>query len=98
MKKILFILLAFLAFAKVNAQVLDPAKWTTAIEKKSETNYVLNFNEVIENDLHIYSQFTPDGGPLPLEIIFKDQKGNFELIGKAKESKTTTAFNDIFGV
>jgi thiol:disulfide interchange protein len=98
MKKLLFILFAFLAFAKVNAQVLDPAKWTTAIEKKSETNYVLTFNAVIEKDWHIYSQFTPDGGPLPLEIIFKDQKGNFDLVGKAKESKTTTAFNDIFGV
>ena len=98
MKKQLFILFAFLAFAKVNAQVLDPAKWTTAIEKKSETNYILTFNAVIEKDWHIYSQFTPDGGPLPLEIVFKDQKGNFELVGKAKESKTTTAFNDIFGV
>nr|WP_315203892.1 cytochrome c biogenesis protein CcdA [uncultured Flavobacterium sp.] len=98
MKKILFILFAFLAFAKVNAQVLDPAKWTTAIEKKSETNYTLTFNAVIEKDWHLYSQFTPDGGPLPLEITFKDQKGNFELVGKAKESKTTTAFNDIFGV
>jgi thiol:disulfide interchange protein len=98
MKKIVFILLVFLAFAKGNAQVLDPAKWTTAIEKKSETNYVLTFTAVIEKDWHIYSQFTPDGGPLPLEITFKDQKGNFDLVGKAKESKTTTAFNDIFGV
>ncbi|PJJ07688.1 thiol:disulfide interchange protein DsbD [Flavobacterium sp. 1] len=98
MKKLLFILFAFLAFTKVNAQVLDPAKWTTAIEKKSETNYILTFNAVIEKDWHIYSQFTPDGGPLPLEITFKDQKGNFELVGKAKESKTTTAFNDVFGV
>ncbi|REH00922.1 protein-disulfide reductase DsbD family protein [Flavobacterium aquicola] len=98
MKKLLFILLAFLAFAKVNAQVLDPAKWTIAIEKKSETNYILTFNAVIEKDWHIYSQFTPDGGPLPLEVIFKDQKGNFDLVGKAKESKTTTAFNDVFGV
>lgn len=98
MKKIFFIVFAFLAFAKINAQVLDPAKWTTSIEKKSETNYILTFNAVIEKDWHIYSQFTPDGGPLPLEIIFKDQKGNFDLIGKAKESKTTTAFNDVFGV
>ena len=98
MKKILFILFAFLAFTKINAQILDPAKWTTAIEKKSETNYILTFNAVIDKDWHLYSQFTPDGGPLPLEIIFKDQKGNFELIGKAKESKTATAFNDIFGV
>ncbi|WP_348822499.1 protein-disulfide reductase DsbD family protein [Flavobacterium aestuarii] len=98
MKKLLFILCVFLAFTKVNAQVLDPAKWTTAIEKKSETNYILTFNAVIEKDWHIYSQFTPDGGPLPLEIIFKDQRGNFDLVGKAKESKTSTAFNDVFGV
>jgi thiol:disulfide interchange protein DsbD len=98
MRKLLFILFAFLAFAKGNAQILDPAKWTTKIEKKSENRYLLTFNAVIEKDWHLYSQFTPDGGPLPLEIIFKDQKGNFTLVGKAKESKTTTAFNDVFGV
>ena len=98
MKKIIAILLVFLAFAKGNAQILDPVKWTTTIEKKSETNYILTFNGVIEKDWHLYSQFTPDGGPLPLEVIFKDQKGNFNLVGKAKESKTATAFNDVFGV
>ena len=98
MKKLLFILIAFLAFANGNAQILDPAKWTTKIEKKSENNYILTFNAIIEKDWHLYSQFTPDGGPLPLEIIFKNQKGNFNLIGKAKESKTRTAFNDIFEV
>ncbi|PZX93042.1 thiol:disulfide interchange protein [Flavobacterium aquariorum] len=98
MKKIIVIFLCFLAFAKGNAQVLDPVKWTTKIEKKTDTQYVLTFTGVIEKDWHLYSQFTPDGGPLPLEIIFKDQKGNFDLVGKAKESKTTTAFNDVFGV
>jgi thiol:disulfide interchange protein len=98
MKKIFFILLAFFAFANGNAQLLDPVKWTTKIEKKSETNYILTFNGVIEKEWHLYSQFTPDGGPLPLEVIFKDQNGNYNLVGKAKESKTTTAFNDIFGV
>ncbi|MBF2709472.1 protein-disulfide reductase DsbD family protein [Flavobacterium soyangense] len=98
MKKIIFLLLAFLALAKGNSQILDPVKWTTKIEKKSENNYVLTFNGVIENDWHMYSQFTPDGGPLPLEVIFKNQKGNFNLVGKAKEGKTTTAYNDVFGV
>ena len=97
MKKLL-LLIVFLAFANVNAQILDPAKWSTKLEKKSETNYILTFNVVIENDWHLYSQFTPDGGPLPLEITFKNQKGNFNLVGKAKESKTRTAFNDIFEV
>jgi thiol:disulfide interchange protein DsbD len=98
MRKIIFILAVFLAFAKGNSQILDPVKWTTKIEKKSGNNYILTFNGVIENDWHMYSQFTPDGGPLPLEVIFKDQKGNFNLIGKAKESKTTTAYNDVFEV
>ena len=98
MKKLLFLLLTLLAFAKVNSQILDPVKWTTSIDKKSETNYLLTFNGIIENDWHMYSQFTPDGGPLALEVIFKDQNGNFNLIGKAKEGKTTTAFNDVFGV
>ncbi|MBB1193886.1 thiol:disulfide interchange protein, partial [Flavobacterium sp. SOK18b] len=98
MKKIILLIIAFLAFANGNAQILDPAKWTTKIEKKSDTRYLLIFNAVIDNEWHLYSQFTPDGGPLPLEIIFKNQKGNFKLIGKAKESKTRTAFNDIFEV
>jgi thiol:disulfide interchange protein DsbD len=30
------------------------------------------------------SQFTPDGGPLPLEVNLKNAKGNYSLIGKAK--------------
>jgi thiol:disulfide interchange protein DsbD len=98
MKKILFLLLTFLAFAKGNSQILDPVKWTTKIEKKSGNNYMLTFNGVIEKGWHVYSQFTPDGGPLPLEVVFKNQAGNYSLVGKAKESKTTTAFNDVFGV
>ncbi|HEY6143097.1 MAG TPA: cytochrome c biogenesis protein CcdA [Flavobacterium sp.] len=98
MRKYILLLLIFMAFAKGNAQILDPVKWTTKIEKKSETNYVLIFNGTIENDWHMYSQFTPDGGPLALEVVFKNQKGNFNLIGKAKESKTRTAYNDVFEV
>lgn len=98
MKKIIFSLLVLLAFANGNAQILDPVKWTTKIEKKSTTNYILTFNGIIEDNWHMYSQFTPEGGPLPLEVIFKDQKGNFNLVGKAKEGKTTTAYNDIFEV
>ena len=98
MNKIIFSILIFLAFAKGNAQILDPVKWTTKIEKKSATNYILTFNGIIEDNWHMYSQFTPEGGPLPMEVIFKNQKGNFNLVGKAKEGKTTTAYNDVFEV
>ncbi|MCW2121007.1 protein-disulfide reductase DsbD family protein [Flavobacterium sp. 7A] len=98
MKKIYFLLLTILAFANVNAQILDPAKWKSSLEKKLDDSYILTFTAVIEKDWHLYSQFTPDGGPLPLELEFKNQKGNYTLVGKAKESKTRTAFNDIFEV
>ncbi|RKR08820.1 LOW QUALITY PROTEIN: thiol:disulfide interchange protein DsbD [Flavobacterium sp. 81] len=97
-KHILFLLLFLFAFAKGNAQILEPVKWTSKIEKKSGNNAVLVFDGTIEKDWHMYSQFTPEGGPLALEITFKNQKGNYELVGKAKEGKTKTAFNDVFGV
>jgi thiol:disulfide interchange protein DsbD len=98
MKKIIVLLVVFMAFAKGNAQILDPVKWTTKVETKSNGNIVLIFEGQIENNWHMYSQFTPSGGPLPLEVAFKNQKDNFTLIGKTKESKTKTAYNDVFEV
>jgi thiol:disulfide interchange protein len=98
MKKIIYILIAVFSFVNGKAQILDPVKWTTSINFKSDKNYILTFEGVIDDEWHMYSQFTPDGGPLPLEILFKDQKGNYALVGKAKESKTKTSFNDVFGV
>ena len=67
-KSILFLLFFIFAFAKSNAQILEPVKWTAKIEKKSGNNAVLIFDGTIEKDWHMYSQFTPDGGPLALEI------------------------------
>ena len=98
MKKLIVLITVFFAFNSANSQILDPVKWTTSVEKKSDANYILTFEGTIENDWHLYSQFTSDGGPLPLEVLFKESKGNFSLIGKAKESKTRTSFNDIFEV
>ncbi|UPZ13510.1 protein-disulfide reductase DsbD family protein [Flavobacterium humidisoli] len=95
--KSILLFVFFFAFAKGNAQILEPVKWTSKMEKKGN-NAVLIFDGTIEKDWHMYSQFTPDGGPLALEITFKNQKGNYELVGKAKEGKTRTAFNDVFGV
>lgn len=95
---ILSAVLFFFAYAQSDAQILKPVKWTSKIEKKAGNNAVLIFDGKIEKEWHLYSQFTPDGGPLALEIAFKNQKGNYELIGEAKEGKTRTAFNDIFGV
>ncbi|CAF3564087.1 unnamed protein product [Rotaria socialis] len=52
----------------------------------------------IEEGWHMYSQFTPADGPLPITLNFKNQKGNFVLVGKAKESPYQKQFNKDFSV
>lgn len=98
MKKLLFLIFAFFTFISSQAQMLEPVKWTSRIEKISDTDYTLVMEGKIDDGWHVYSQFTPDGGPLPIEMDYKDQKGNYSLVGKTAESKTEKQFNDIFGV
>ncbi len=98
MKKIILILITFFAFANANSQIINPVKWTSKTEKISETEFNLIVSGKIDESWHVYSQFTPDGGPLPMELKFIDQNGNFELLGKATESPYKKAFNDVFEV
>ena len=98
MKKLIYILLAFFAVHSLSAQILDPVKWKTKVVQKSDTEFELIMDAVIENEWHMYSQYTPDGGSLPMEFTYKDAKGNFSLVGKTIESPYKKAFNDIFGV
>ncbi|MDN3672890.1 cytochrome c biogenesis protein CcdA [Flavobacterium branchiarum] len=98
MKKIFYLIFLVFAFAKVQAQIINPVKWEASIEKKTNSEFVLSFKGAIESGWHVYSQFTPEDGPLPAEFLFHDNKNNYEVIGKATESETKRAFNEIFGV
>lgn len=98
MKKITLLLVAFFALANGTAQIKKPVKWTAKAEKISDTEFNLVMNATIEDGWHMYSQFTPDDGPIPITLNFKNQKGNFELVGKAKESPYQKHFNADFGV
>jgi thiol:disulfide interchange protein len=98
MKKILFTLVAFLVLTNLSAQILDPVKWSSRVEQKSDTELVLIMDAKIDAGWHLYSQFTPDGGALPAIFNYKDAKGNYQLIGKTVESKYEKEFNDIFEV
>lgn len=93
-----FLLLAFFAFINVNAQILSPVKWTTKIEKLSDTEFNLVLNGAIDEGWHVYSQYTPEDGPLPMVVTVAQPKGAFELVGKAKESPYKKQFNDVFEV
>jgi thiol:disulfide interchange protein len=97
-KNLFFILLLFILGSNVEAQILNPVKWTHKTEKVGETEFNLVLEGTIEEGWHLYSQFTPEGGPIPLELKFDVNKANYSLIGKAVESKTKRAFNPIFEV
>jgi len=100
MRKLAFTLFLLFAFVTSWAQAPDkhPVKWTSKIEKKSDNEYIITLDGTIEDKWHVYSQFTPDGGALPLEITFNNDKDNFEAVGKAEESPYEKAFNKTFGV
>ncbi|MBA4133804.1 MAG: thiol:disulfide interchange protein [Flavobacterium sp.] len=98
MKKVLFLLLSFLTLFTAQGQMVNPVKWSSRVEKISDTEFNLVMEAKIEDDWHVYSQFTPENGPLPAEFKFKDAKGNYELIGKVKESPYKKQYNDVFEV
>jgi len=98
MKKVLFFLLIFLAFANSNAQIVKPVKWTTKVEQLSDSEFNLVMEGKIDEGWHLYSQYTPENGPLPAEFTFENAKGNYELIGKTKESTYKKQYNDVFEV
>ena len=97
MKKILTSLVFLFTITSFYAQILDPVQWKATLER-SDDSYILTFQATIEEAWHVYSQFTPEGGALPMVFTFHDQDKNYELIGKTTESETITQYSDIFMV
>jgi thiol:disulfide interchange protein DsbD len=96
MRKITYILLLITFFAQ--GQILNPVKWKSKVVQKSANEFELVMEATIENEWHMYSQYTPDGGALPTVFDYKNAKGNYTLVGKTKESAYKKVFNDIFEV
>jgi len=96
MKRILLLLLVFLTF-QADAQILNPIKWNFSQKQVNDSTAELIFTATMEKDWHLYSQKTPDGGPLPTEFEFITSK-DFKRIGGVKEPKVKIVFEDVFGV
>ena len=97
MKKIVNLLALLITFLGT-AQIVEPVKWSSSVVKVSDTELDLVITAVIENEWHLYSQFTPEGGATPLVFTFKNQKGNYQLVGKTKEGKYKKVYSDIFEI
>lgn len=97
MNRLLFSLLLILFVATAAAQNLHPVKWTYTVEQKNPGEATLVFTANIEKGWHIYSQVTPDGGPLPTVFSFNAGK-SFELIGKPSEPAPHEEYDSTFEV
>jgi len=97
MKKLVLVFTLLFSFLGYS-QIFNPVKWSSKVEQKSDNEFVLVMDVIIEDEWHLYSQFTPDGGSQPTIFTFKESKGNYQLVGKTKESPYKKVFNDVFEV
>lgn len=98
MKK-LFLLGLFIGLgASAFAQVKNPVKWSYTAKKITATTYEVHLTATIESGWHIYSQTTPDGGPVKTSIVFTPNP-LLTVDGKAKEAgKLEQHHEELFGV
>lgn len=91
-----FFFLLFTVFGY--GQIQKPVKWSYTAKKINPTTYEVHLTANIDGRWHIYSQTTPDGGPVPTSIKFN----NNPLItfqGAAKEvGKLQQKHEPLFGV
>lgn len=99
MKKFLrlFTFLVLLLPMMAKAQILEPVQWTVETEKLNKNEYNIVFKAEIEDHWHLYSQYTPFGGPMPLYFEFTDTLG-IERIGGVVEPKAIIKYSDIFEI
>ncbi len=91
---IMFLLTGFLA----SAQVQNPVKWAYKLKKVNATTYEVHITATIDKGWHVYSQTTPDGGPVPTTINFS-KNPLITLVGASKEvGKLEQRHEELFGV
>ena len=96
MKKfITLLLLAFVVIAK--AQIHNPVKWSTEVEKINDSEYYLVAKASIEAGWKLYGQNIPPNGPVPTTFSF-EKSADFELVGKTEESKPILKHDEVFGM
>jgi len=80
------------------AQILEPVKWTTSVEKISETQYRLISTAKIDEDWHLYSLNVPEDGPIPTTFTYDDSAENFKILGNTSEEEGHIVDDPAFGM
>ncbi|GGD20699.1 protein-disulfide reductase DsbD family protein [Hyunsoonleella pacifica] len=78
------------------SQIYEPVKWTTKVEKVSDTEYKLISKASIQNGWHLYSQNVPEDGPIPTTFTYNNAEASFTLVGDTKEEEGHTVNDPVF--
>jgi len=98
MKKVVFVVVACVCSAIVFAQIQNPVHWSYSARKLDANTYEVHLTAKIDAGWHLYSQTTPEGGPVPTSIIFS-KNPLFTLQGSAREiGKLQQKQEPLFGV
>ena len=77
------------------AQILEPVKWSTSVNKISNNEYELVTTAQIDKGWHLYSQVIPDGGPKPTSFTYFGNENYFKK-GNTTEGPGHTTEDPIF--
>jgi len=95
-KKIfVYTLICLTANISLFAQILEPVKWSFSSKRLNDSMAELSFKATMDKSWHVYSQFIPDGGPVPTSFTFT-KNNEYKLIGKVKEPKPIEEFDANF--
>ncbi|MEE9407683.1 MAG: cytochrome c biogenesis protein CcdA [Polaribacter sp.] len=97
MKKIITILILIISFGTI-AQIQDPIKWNTSVEKISDNEFTLIAKATLEKGWHLYSQNVPEDGPIPTAFYFNETKNSIQKIGTTIEEEGHTVDDKVFGM
>ena len=96
MKKLLLTPIAFVFIVSLQAQ--NPVSWTFTAKKIADKTYEIKISAAPQSPWHIYSQHTPDDGPMPTKIKFNTNPV-LKLEGSVKESgELKEKYEEVFDI
>ena len=93
-------IIAVLAFILLKGSAFgqDPVHWKFTAKKMAGMQYEIHCTAAISGSWHIYSQTTPEGGPVPTSFTFVNN-AMLNREGLVKENgKMTTRREEVFGI
>ena len=92
-----YFLISLVSIFGMQGQILKPVKWSTSVEKVSDSEYILIAKSTIDKGWHLYSQNVPEDGPIATLFTF-ESNSDYELSGKVIEDTGKTVDDPVFNM